>query len=189
MPTAKPKARYEFTPAIHPARSEPTQVFPLPALTSAAKELDLLRKDHQRTISEQLAVESDGRSASAELLGSRLILERRIAAAERGLVALHREQANAAFESERPTWEDLQRSRALCVIALRRINREIAELKSSFRSGGVDAELVLGDDVIGYQLLGLSVAKPGRTGLAARQFLVQCERAGIISKLELSEDE
>ena len=75
------------------------------------------------------------------------------------------------------------------MLALRRINRAIDERKRSYRSGGVDAELPCGDDVLAFWLLGLDAKRPGRTGLMALQYLIQCQSSGFISKQELAEDD
>jgi hypothetical protein len=170
-------------------RPEPASVPSLPALAEAENQLALLRKDHARNVDEQRAIEQEGRSASAELIGSRVIIERKIAAAERGLVELHREQARAAYAADADEWASLQRQRALTVLVLRKLNRVIDERKASYRSGGIDAELPCGDAVIGYQLLGLDLKRPGRTGLGAAEYLRQCQRAGFISTQELDEND
>ena len=142
-----------------------------------------------RTITEQLHVEQEGRSASAELIGSRVILEKRIAAAERGLHELHREQAQENYAADADQWSELQRQRALCVLALRRLNRVLDERKASYRSGGINAEAPCSDDALPYQLLGLDLKRPGRTGLGEAEYLRRCVVEGYISKLESQEDE
>ena len=171
------------------SRSEPASVPSLPALATAEKELDLLRRDHARTIAEQLRVEQEGRTASAELIGSRIIIERKIAAAERGLHELHREQANENFRADADEWASLQRQRALTVLVLRKLNRVIDERKASYRSGGIDAEAPCADDALPYLLLGLDLKRPGRTGLPAAEYLRRCQREGFISQQELDENE
>lgn len=190
----KPKAKpiENISPAlIHGAnpRPEPAQVSRLPALAEAERALAILKVDLQRTLAEQIAAEKNNGRASAQLLGSRLILEREIEKAERGLHDLHRAQAQEAYAADADVWADLQRSRALCVLALRRINRAIDERKKSYMSGGQAPEMPCSDDVLGFWLLGLDATRPGRTGLMARQYLVQCQLAGIISKQELNEDD
>lgn len=191
MPTPKSLSKVFPAVLVHGAadpRPEPTQVPSLPALAEAVRELAMLKADYASTIEAQIAVEKTGK-APLELLGSRVVIEKKIVDAERKMIDLHRQQAQEAYAADADVWADLQRSRALCVLALRRINRTIDERKRSYRSGGQDAELPCGDDVLGFWLLGLDATRPGRTGLMARQYLVQCQSSGFISKQELQEDE
>jgi hypothetical protein len=58
---------------------------------------------------EQARVEKGGNHASAELLGSRLILERRVEQAERAIIKLHAERAKQNYEADLDVWRDLQR--------------------------------------------------------------------------------
>ena len=195
MPTAKSKvSRFVqaiSSPVVHSGvpRPEPAQVPSLPALAEAERELDLLRRDHARTIAEQLRVETEGRSASAELIGSRVILERKIAAAERAMHELHREQAQENFRADADVWAELQRQRALTVLALRKLNRVLDERKRSYMSGGIAAEAPCSDDALPYMLLGLDLKRPGRSGLGAAEYLRRCVTEKFITALEASENE
>ena len=156
MPTPKPKSIPQPVASIsgHP-RPEPAQVPELPALAEAESELKMLKADYARTIEAQIEAEKGNKRAPLELLGSRVVLEKKIADAERELIDLHRKQANEAYAADADEWASLQRQRAITVLVLRKLNRTIDERKKSYRSGGQDAKLPCGDEVLAFWLLGL----------------------------------
>ena len=174
---------------------EPAQIPHLPALASAQRELDLLRADHKRTIEAQIEAEKSNRRAPLELLGSRVVLEKRIADAERELIALHKAQADENYAADAPEWHDLARQRALLVLSLRRVNTELEARYSSYRSGGSYASPpgYLGPTLGGaapwsFLLLGTKAA-PGRTGLPIKEFLRQAVADHLLTPQEANEDD
>ena len=160
-----------------------------PRITPAAEAeayLERLRKDLKHTVGEQIRHEQAKTDVPAAIYKSRVTLEGMIAKGEREAVALHAQQAEANYQTHADTWSNLQRERALTVMSLRRINREIEALKASFRSGGMQAEPVL--DGHSFYLLGTGKQAPGVYGRWATEYLSQAMLKGIITEKEFLDD-
>lgn len=81
-------------------------------------------------------------------------------------------------------WLELQRKRALTILAIFRINRQIEEFRSSLESGGVKPTGCLPLDGYTTKLFG-AYATAGVTGHWAKEFMRDAVKSGAVDAREV----
>jgi hypothetical protein len=192
MPTPKkkpdPETAIETAPVAAPVVSIESRFVPKATLVveEMTRDLARMRVDLRTTTDEQARLEKANLDVPPELLKSRHTLERGIEDAETALVNLCLAQAIENYDRDRAAWHDLQRQRALTVLALRQINKAIETKKSSYRVQGQLSPLPCDGHM--HRLFGSRKA-PGISGLGAQEYLSQCVVEGFLSRKELTADD
>jgi hypothetical protein len=98
-------------------------------------------------------------------------------------VAAHFERSERLYEENKAEWRELQRQRALLIVALRTINRKIDELRDTKIKSMGQCSNIPGDGWAN-RLFGKSVTEPGQNGRQATIYLNDMVREGIITEAE-----
>ncbi|MGO8840917.1 MAG: hypothetical protein ACLQF1_07235 [Methyloceanibacter sp.] len=118
-------------------------------------------------------------------------LAEQIVMAERAYVHEHAKHAEQKYADRRAEWIELVRQRALTIVALRRLNRDIEKLRLDLSSGGQHARMVLADRNFPIRLGGIAGATfvtDGISGALAREYLREAINAGVIKAKEADLD-
>lgn len=192
MPKPKPKTdaapEGETAPAdVAPPRLRSMSEF-MPkarrAIDDEQAHLATLRADYATTVAEIVRLEQSRKEVPAEIYKNRAVLESKIEESERDIIAVATAQAEANYAADRHAWADLQRQRALCVVAIRKINRAIEDKKRSYRVVGIEPRLHADGHTL--RLFGHTGA-PGVSGLGAEEYLRQCVNEGYLTTKETSD--
>jgi hypothetical protein len=188
----KPKAVKATTPAARSAPAPRVPVEPIAvSVESLMDELVVLRADLATNAEKRAENYKANLPDPDELLASYVRLGAMIESREKEILARAGYEAEARYRDARDDWYELCRQRALAVVALRRINREVeAAYRSYCVADGKPSSIVAYAGQLypySFGLFGYRTA-PGPSGLFAEAYLRECVSHKIISEKEADDN-